>query len=284
MLTKLNQQICKHCFNRYMDFGADKWFWGLELFCHCRVCDIPVIKYGNQFGYWYSIIHYRTILLTVELKQSLQWRHNERDGVSNHQPHDWLLNLYSGADQRKPQSSASLSFVQRPVTRSFHFSFDLRLSRQLSKQSIRRWFETPSRSLWRHCNESSPFNHLHFMDLTQYQSPTDCNSEHSADVDLTTHTPYLPSWASYGVSSRVWKINPGYGGTAKYLIQTSCMMTSSNGNIFRVTGHLCGEFTGPGEFPAQRPVTRSFDAFFDLRLNKRLSKQPRGWWFQTPSW
>ena len=49
------------------------------------------------------------------------------------------------------------------------------------------------------------------------------------------------------------------------------MMTSSNGNIFRVTGHLCGEFTGPGEFPAQRPVTRSFDVFFHLRLNKRLS-------------
>ena len=53
------------------------------------------------------------------------------------------------------------------------------------------------------------------------------------------------------------------------------MMTSSNGNIFRVTGPLCGEFTGPGEFPTQRPVTRSFDVFFDLRLNKRLSKQNR---------
>ena len=38
-----------------------------------------------------------------------------------------------------------------------------------------------------------------------------------------------------------------------------------------------------GEFPAQRPVTRSFDVFFDLRLNKRLSKQSWGWWFQTPS-
>ena len=61
------------------------------------------------------------------------------------------------------------------------------------------------------------------------------------------------------------------------------MMTSSNGNIFRVTGHLCGEFTGPGEFPAQRPVTRSFDVFFDLRLNKRLSKQSWGWWFETQS-
>ena len=37
------------------------------------------------------------------------------------------------------------------------------------------------------------------------------------------------------------------------------------------------------EFPAQRPVTRSFDVFFDLPLNKRLSKQWWGWWFETPS-
>ena len=56
------------------------------------------------------------------------------------------------------------------------------------------------------------------------------------------------------------------------------MMTSSNGNIFRVTGPLCGEF------PTQRPATQSFDIFFDLRLNKRLSKQPWGWWFETSSW
>ena len=39
----------------------------------------------------------------------------------------------------------------------------------------------------------------------------------------------------------------------------------------------------PGEFPAQRPVTRSFDLFIDLRLNKLLSKQSWGWWFETPS-
>ena len=37
------------------------------------------------------------------------------------------------------------------------------------------------------------------------------------------------------------------------------------------------------EFPAQRPVTRSFDVFFNLGLNKRLSKQLWGWWFETPS-
>ena len=43
----------------------------------------------------------------------------------------------------------------------------------------------------------------------------------------------------------------------------------------------------PCEFPAQRPVTSGFDVFFDLRLNKRLSKQSRGWWFETllcPLW
>ena len=60
-----------------------------------------------------------------------------------------------------------------------------------------------------------------------------------------------------------------------------CMMTSSNGNIFHVTGPLCGKFTG--EFPSQRPVTRSFDVFPDLCLNKRLSKQSRHRWFETPT-
>ena len=39
----------------------------------------------------------------------------------------------------------------------------------------------------------------------------------------------------------------------------------------------------PGEFPAQRPVTRSVSVFFDQRLNKRLSKQSWGWWFETLS-
>ena len=48
-----------------------------------------------------------------------------------------------------------------------------------------------------------------------------------------------------------------------------------------------GNSLAPGEFPVQRPVTRSFDVFLDLRLNKRLSKQSWGWWFETlprPLW
>ena len=43
--------------------------------------------------------------------------------------------------------------AQRPVTRSFDVFFDLRPNQQMSKQWRRWWFETPSSSLWRHCNE-----------------------------------------------------------------------------------------------------------------------------------
>ena len=61
------------------------------------------------------------------------------------------------------------------------------------------------------------------------------------------------------------------------------MMTSSNGNIFRITGPCVGNSPVTGEFPSQRPVTRNFDVFVDLCLNKWLSKQSWGLWFETPS-
>ena len=41
---------------------------------------------------------------------------------------------------------------QRAVTRSFDVFFDLRLNMRLNKQLRGRWFDTSSRSLWRHCN------------------------------------------------------------------------------------------------------------------------------------
>ena len=40
--------------------------------------------------------------------------------------------------------------AQRPVTRSFGVSFDLRLNKRLRKQWWGWWFETLSRPLWRH--------------------------------------------------------------------------------------------------------------------------------------
>ena len=65
------------------------------------------------------------------------------------------------------------------------------------------------------------------------------------------------------------------------------MMTSSNGNIFRVAGPLCGEFTGHRWIPLAH-VTKAIDAelwcfFFDLHPYKQLSKQSWRRWFETPS-
>ena len=53
---------------------------------------------------------------------------------------------------------------------------------------------------------------------------------------------------------------------------------------FSVLLDLCARISPvTGEFPSQRPVTWRIDIFFDLRLNKRLSKQSRRRWFETPS-
>ena len=50
---------------------------------------------------------------------ALRWRHNEWDGVSNHQPYDCLLNCLSGRRSKKTSKPASLAFVRgihrRPV-------------------------------------------------------------------------------------------------------------------------------------------------------------------------
>ena len=47
---------------------------------------------------------------------------------------------------------------------------------------------------------------------------------------------------------------------------------------------LCaGNSSVTGKFATQRPVTRSFDVFFDLPVNKTLSKQSWGGWFETPA-
>ena len=58
------------------------------------------------------------------------------------------------------------------------------------------------------------------------------------------------------------------------------MTTSSNGSIFRVTGLLRGDRWIPFTNVQWRGA---FVFFFDSRLDKRLRKQPRRRWFETPS-
>ena len=58
---------------------------------------------------------------------------------------------------------------KRPVTRSYDVFFDLRLNKWSSKQSWGWWFETQSRSWWRHCNGVDRSQLMHqIIKLTVY--------------------------------------------------------------------------------------------------------------------
>ena len=100
----------------------------------------------------------------------------------------------------------------------------------------------------------SPFNNCHLIHLETWQQHV-CNLSH----DMMEGAP-REGWGGVLTWWRDW------------MEPFSALLAFCAGNS-PVTG----------EFPAQRPETRSFDVFFDLRLNKRLSKQSWGWWFETLS-
>ena len=103
----------------------------------------------------------------------------------------------------------------------------------------------------------------------------------------------IPGWRSncegYG-KTFWWLTNHNYSSSrvssdrlSQEQLKTHLMMTSSIENISCVTGPLWKEFTVDRWIPSQRPVRLCFDVFFDLRLNPRLNKQSRRWWFETSS-
>ena len=61
------------------------------------------------------------------------------------------------------------------------------------------------------------------------------------------------------------------------------MMTPSNGNIFRITGPLCGELTGHRWIPLTKTSDAELWCFLWSAPEKRFSKQSRRRWFETPS-
>ena len=63
----------------------------------------------------------------------------------------------------------------------------------------------------------------------------------------------------------------------------SFMMTSWNGDMFRVTGHLWGEFTGDRWFPRIKASDAELRCFLWSAPEQTMSKQSRRRWFETPS-
>ena len=164
------------------------------------------------------------------------------------------LTIYSGADQRKHQSSVSLAFVsgihrwpvnsghKGPVMQKM-FPFDdntVLIDDYICKTWV--WKNSCGKHLliW--------INHL------------------AHNFSIIGKVPWLhfSEWLLENESSP-WKNVANYPYLPFFI-----MMTSSNGNIFHVTGLLCWEFSGHRWIsPLQRPVTWSFDVLFDLHWTNR---------------
>ena len=112
----------------------DIWSISYEALC-CRsypllLCFVPLWVHNRYLGSGYLLDH---------ILQSW-WRHQMETFSA-------LLAICAGNSPVSGEFTA-----QRPMTRSFDILFDLRFNKRLSKQSWGWWFETPPRSLWRHCN------------------------------------------------------------------------------------------------------------------------------------
>ena len=78
------------------------------------------------------------------------------------------------------------------------FSFDLHLNKRLSKQPWGWWFETPSLSLWRHCNVLCPLQWRHVS----------ASRRHISQATRLFVQQLFPS--EHGTTGLLWGESPGH--------------------------------------------------------------------------
>ena len=120
----------------------------------------------------------------------------------------------SGPDKIKHHSSASLAFA-----------------REIHRRPVDSPHKGPVTRKYFHLMTSSCIIVYHVLNLTLQWLPLHVHSSHQARATYMMVSMQAINSCHYRASSNTSRRDD--------------MMTSSNGNIFRVTGHLCGEFTGP---------------------------------------
>ena len=86
-----------------------------ELTWHYIINDVDILLATIFLERHLHLIKWSTVPILITNRQkhfSLHWRLNDHDGVSNHQLMVVYSIVYSGADQRKNQSSVSLAFMR----------------------------------------------------------------------------------------------------------------------------------------------------------------------------
>ena len=163
------------------------------------------------------------LVRTSSEKHASQWRHNGRDSVSNHQPHDCLLNCLF----------------------------------------IRRWKKTSKLRITGLCVGNSPVNSPHKWPVTRKMFPfddviMDCSRVRlhgiQIPIEWNMHTDSCALVFIRGYTLQ-WRHN-GHDSVSNHLPH-ECLLNllfrrrSKKTSKLRVTGHCAGNSPGTGEFPAQ---------------------------------
>ena len=160
--------------------------------------------------------------------------------------------VYSSADQRKYQSSASLAFV-----------------RGIHRSPVNSPHKGPV------MRKMCPFDDVIMCEIPYwgYSHPIITISRHTLGADEICSHPCRVGLGIY------WS-----GAVEGHCALCCCPIWRHQVETFSALLNLC-ERNSPttGEFPSQRPETLSLYVFFDLRLNKRLSKPSGRLWFEEPS-
>ena len=88
---------------------------------YCEIVD-RVITRSDRVESFMPVIFKQTLPVIRPISRSLQWRHNGRDSVSNHQPHDCLLNRLFRHRSKKTSKLrvTGLCAGHSPQTGEFH--------------------------------------------------------------------------------------------------------------------------------------------------------------------
>ena len=136
--------------------------------------------------------------------------------------------VYSDADQSKHQSSASLAFVREIHRGPVNFPHKWPVTRKMF-----------------------PFDDVIMPPVTTVDSPRQGSVIYKVLHAMTFSVRIILRWKQLNLNEIFTKYymlcvvfdEPALGKKTPWSKKGTNMMTSSNGNIFRVTGHLCGEFT-----------------------------------------
>ena len=206
---------------------------------------------------------------------TLRWRHNGCDSVSNHQPHHCLLNRLF---RRRSKKTLKLRVTGLCVGNSPETSeFPAQMASNAENVSI--WWRHHELLVWF-------YEYQYIREATHYGLPM-----WQIWNDLTQPISFVPSFSQcfqYYILATYWKSRPYFTGMAgpemrQHLPNVISCWRHQIETFSALLAICTGNLPVTVEFPAHRPVTRSFDVFFDLHLNKQLSKQWWGWWFETSS-